>query len=151
MFFKRKKISSNLAFIAGSSKTMEQAAEFARQNIDVFWNALNSGNFDPDGFAIKVGFHHDDEAEVSVEHIWVAAPSKMPEGFQGILGADSFYSDKLKQGQPVGFFLDDITDWQYTDQGKAIGHFSTRVLLQDMSSSEQKSILKSLKWKTLDG
>ena len=150
MFFKKKKLADNLAFISGSSKTMEQAAAFAQQNMDVFWTAMDSGNYDPDGFAVKVGFHHKD-AEVSVEHIWVAAPTVRDTGYQGFLGADSFYAETLKAGQPVGFELEDISDWQYTDKGKAIGHFSTRVLLQDMSPAEQKSTLKALKWKTLDG
>jgi len=142
VFFKKKK---NSSFISGADETMEAAINTARDKFDEFWQAKDQKAQTCEDFAVKIALKHQD-AEVEVEHIWVGDPEKNGGLYSGILAADSFYSKTLCEGSSVNFTADDVSDWQYIDSGKAVGHFTTKVLMRDMSKSERRSVARSLGW-----
>ncbi len=141
---------NNIAFISGKTRTMDHATKFAQDTFIEFVKALENEDDHYVDFAVKVPFEASSSG-VDVENIWVGVYSISYEEISGFVSAEPQYTDKVSKGQNVSIKTSQIVDWQYAYKGKTYGHFSTRVLLQDMEENEVSAVLNALGWETIDG
>ena len=121
---------------------MSAARKKSRDLVDQFWTAKKSCKT-CDGFMLKVAFETD---EGGLEHIWVDPTRRRGRTIYGVLQNEPVHVSDLEYLDDVKFTSDDITDWTYVNNGKAEGHFTTKVLFRDMSEEERAHYGEMLGW-----
>jgi len=71
------------------------------------------------------------------EFMWVAFVERKEATYTGILSNDPRYIDYAKFGDAVTFEKSQIADWQYLKNGKLHGHYTTRVLLDELDPEQR--------------
>ncbi|MEM1053824.1 MAG: DUF2314 domain-containing protein [Pseudomonadota bacterium] len=93
-------------------------------------------------FAAKVALPTRDGSK---EHIWVNGIKRSKGAFSGVLNNDPYnLADDLKIGDRVTFSVEQLTDWGYSESGRQRGHFTTRLLAQQMPEADRKQLLAML-------
>ncbi len=107
----------------------------ARASLGVFWEHFaepGEGEYD---FSLKAALARG-EGEVGVEEVWVGNVARGPDKIVGELSAQPRFLGDLKKGDIVAFQNDQIVDWAFMRGDRLLGHYTTRVMLPRMDSTQ---------------
>jgi uncharacterized protein YegJ (DUF2314 family) len=123
---------------------LQRIAENARSTLPSFFRHLARPGADVHSFCIKYPFISDDGA-VS-EQLWLTGIRFKNGAYFGTLANAPQRLNKMKKGDTVSFSTDLITDWMYVREGKIIGGYSIKYLLEktpeEQRSEEQRRLLQ---------
>lgn len=130
--------SGSLIILDDHTPDMRKAIEKARDTLPKALEAASRGGTElSEGLSLKVTF----AASNGNEHIWVNRIARDGDGFIGLLANEPRYMPGKRHGSAVEFKPDAIIDWALpTDQGKFFGHYTTRVLIQNIAPEERGRI-----------
>ena len=125
-----------------NSDPMQVAIHEARGSIDHFFEMKDMKDANYSNFTIKAGLPTKDN---SFEHIWVSNVKRQGGDFYGQLDNDPYnLSGDLKIGDTVSFKVDQITDWGYSDGLRQRGHFTTRLLINELPEEDRRMMVAIL-------
>ena len=114
---------------------MNAAKIKARNTIEEFFVARHEQGQDFQGL-VKVMF--EDKYSGDAEHMWVLVLSCENSRFSGVLTSPPARLTNMSQGDEVEFSLEQISDWMYPRDGKAIGAYTVRVLRNRLSPAQRE-------------
>ncbi|THH38017.1 DUF2314 domain-containing protein [Aliishimia ponticola] len=126
----------------GHDSAMLDAIEEARGTLPKALAAASTGarSFAP-SLTLKVTF----EVESGAEHIWLDTIRRRGKGFSGRLANEPRYIQNARLGTVMRFDEGAIMDWSLlASDGRAFGHYSTRVLLQKLPAAQAAEYRKIL-------
>lgn len=118
---------------------MNAAIAKGQQTLPEFVKALRSPRPTMEGVSVKAKF----EDINGNEHMWVAEPTWDGKAISGLLANDPHWVKTVKRGDPVTVPASDISDWKYVENGKLIGGYTLRLLMQRMSPAERAEVENS--------
>ncbi len=127
--------------VPDDDQTMEEAMKLGQKTLPAFAERLANPASDEDSFSIK--FNLDPSGDT--EFIWASNLKKTATGFTGVLDNEPL-SPKFEAGQSVEIPEGDVIDWAYTKGGVMQGHFTTRVLINDMPNEEGDQYRQMFGW-----
>ncbi len=130
---------SIITYKTGEQK-IDQSIANARAHLAYFWDHHLNPRPGERTFTLKVAFPVTNAAGAKGrEHIWVLYPTRNGATFTGRLDNDP---DMMpgKSGDTVTFTEDMVTDWGFARNGKMIGFYSTRAMLDDAPPAEAAKI-----------
>jgi len=123
---------------------LQKIAENARSTLPSFFRHLAMPGPDVHSFCIKHPFISDN-GTVS-EQLWLTGIHFKNGAYFGTLANAPRHLSKMKKGDTVSFSTDLITDWMYVREGKIIGGYSIKYLLEkipeEQRSEEQRGLLQ---------
>ena len=122
--------------VEADDKEMNAAIVQAQSTVAEFVERLKNPGPKDDGFSVKKMVQDGEE----VEHFWLTDISHANGIFTGSIGNDPQSVRTVKFGQKVSVAETEITDWMYLDDGKMVGNFTLRVLLQRMPKEQADAI-----------
>src|SRR5262245_43424651 len=125
---------------ASDDKLMNAAIADAQAHLPYFWEHVASPAQGEGDFTLKVGFPVQQGASSGKEHIWVSDIEKTSSGYAGLLANEPLDLTGKKLGDRVEFTPDMISDWGFMRAGKLIGHYTTRISLEDGDPREAAAI-----------
>jgi len=127
--------------VDAEDEDMNAAIERARATVDSFIARLQNPQPSDDGFSVKMTVEDGDE----VEHFWVGDITYTDGSFAGTIGNDPQWVRNVRLGQAVQVKPEDITDWMFLDDGRLVGNFTLRVLLERMPEEQAKALREHFK------
>jgi uncharacterized protein YegJ (DUF2314 family) len=112
---------------------MKTAVANAQSTLDTFINALQGNKPALGNFALKIRF----PGMGGAEDIWATNINITPSGFSGVINNKPQKTIKVKEGNPIKFTRQNITDWMYTENGKLRGGFTIRLIRDRMTVKER--------------
>jgi len=112
---------------------MAAAVAKATSTLDSFTTALQSKNPALANFALKIRF----PGLGGAEDIWATNIKITGNGFSGVLNNVPHLTIKAKEGNPVKFTKQNISDWMYTYNGKLYGGFTIKLIRDRMTVKER--------------
>lgn len=88
-------------------------------------------------FAVKVLF-----TEVKPEYMWLNNATFDGTAFLGVLTNRPIYTRYVHAGQTISSVPHWVTDWQYVENGKLVGGYTTRIFRQRMSPQDRATFDK---------
>ncbi len=124
---------------------MDAAVQQARATVERFIAALESPAAGQGDFSVKAAFP---VAEGESEHMWLMNVSYRDGLLHGEVNNDPVSTKAVRLGDQASVAPAEISDWMYVENGRAIGAYTTRVLLSRMSEKERRQIEEGtgLKW-----
>ncbi|GAA5477319.1 YegJ family protein [Haloferula helveola] len=122
--------------VESDDEEMNEAIDTARETLDQFLEK-RSGSKDEFFGLLKVYFEDEGDSEENGEHMWVSLISEENGNFTGTLLSSPGWLKSVKQGDEVGFGRSDITDWLYTEDGRAVGAYTVQLLRSRMTEEER--------------
>ena len=123
---------------------LQRIAENARSTLPSFFRHLARPGADVHSFCIKYPFISDDG--IVSEQLWLTGIRFKNGEYSGTLANAPRHLSKMKKGDTVSFSTDSITDWMYIREGKIIGGYSIKYLLEktpeEQRSEEQRRLLQ---------
>lgn len=126
----------------GHSAKMREAIDKARGSLNEAIEAASQGQFRlAEGFAMKVAIR----ADAGIENIWVDSLERDETGFIGRFASEPKFLPDKRLGSAVTFGEGAVIDWALpTSNGKFWGHYTTRVILQNMAPEDGRRIRSRL-------
>ena len=121
-------IEDEIVPVAGCNEEMTDAIDQARSSMCDFFDAFENPKPNQTSFLIKARFEDDG----SSEHIWLADLDFTTQPATGIVANEPDIRS-LTYMERVPFLPDQVSDWMYTENGKLVGGFTTKVLLRAQS------------------
>jgi len=118
-------------------ETLNAAMKQATDTLDVFWAKFEAKAQGSSDFVIKLGMTGQDGFK---EFIWAEPIRREADQVVARLANEPEHLRGLTLGSEVRVSQSLIADWSYAKDGKAYGHFSTRVLLPRMTPEERAQI-----------
>ncbi|MCL4109069.1 UNVERIFIED_CONTAM: hypothetical protein GTU68_032192 [Idotea baltica] len=109
---------------------MDGAIARARSESDAFIEQLTSGSGEQ--FGVKAAVEDDGK----VEHFWLNQIVYSDGQFEGVIANDPEIVSNVKLGQKWTVAREEISDWQFTRDGKIHGNYTMRPLLDTMPAEE---------------
>lgn len=132
----------NVVMVEATDPAMEAAKAKGRATLPEFFRHMASPAGDEGDFSVKFNLTPDADAEF----IWASQLQIGPGGeLTGALGNHPV-DERYKLGQRVPIAQSDIIDWTYYKGNVAQGHYTTRVLLDQVTAEEAAEIRASLGW-----
>lgn len=122
--------------VQASNEKMNAAMDHARETVNVFIERLTNPQPSDSEFGVKVKIQDGE----NVEFLWVSDISFADGAFSGNIANDPQSVKNVRFGQKVSVKSDEISDWKYLDNGKMIGNFTMRVLLEYIPPEQAKAI-----------
>lgn len=122
---------------------MAQAIVEARASLDEFRKKLNHPTPEMEEFALKVKLAIPDGG---FEHCWVNQIRETATGFKGKLANEPMNLPDLSLESPVEISDEMITDWTYCENGYFHGHYTTRVILPNLSKRMRRHVERFYGW-----
>lgn len=128
----------NFVIYEGHSTAMREAIDKARGTLTEALETASTGSTAfLDGFTVKVAI----PAEQGTENIWVGDLRREGNAFSGRFANQPRYLPGKQIGSDVDFDQSVIIDWALpTANGKFWGHYTTRVILQNMAPEQARRI-----------
>lgn len=136
-----------LALAACSAASGDSEAQFqhdlaaakdkARASLGVFWEHFaepEEGEYD---FSLKAALPRRD-GQTGVEEAWVQNIARAPDKIVGELTGQPRFLGDVKKGAIVAFQNDQIVDWAFMRGDRLLGHYTTRVMLPRMDSTQSE-------------
>jgi len=127
---------------------LKRIAENARLTLSSFFRQLANHNrrgVNEHSFFVKYNFAADEGSNIETEQVWLTGIHFKNDNYYGILSNNPQNLDGLKKGDIVIFSPDLITDWMYVREGKIIGGYSIKYLLEkipeEQRNDEQRRLL----------
>ena len=111
---------------------MGAAMKKARESWPKFVEAFRKK--EGDSFSVKIEMWEGDQSE----HIWVSVTKIEGDTIHGALGNRPVYLKKLELGSPVTGKAKDVSDWLYMKDGKMVGGYTVRILLERQKRKQQE-------------
>jgi uncharacterized protein YegJ (DUF2314 family) len=105
----------------------------ARATLAEFWSKLERPGPGESDFALKVGLPVNATAQ---EHIWVANIQRGGGKIFGRISNEPVDLKTVKRGQRIEIVEDQISDWTYLRDGKIVGNFTVRPILNRLPPQE---------------
>jgi uncharacterized protein YegJ (DUF2314 family) len=133
---------SIITYKTGNPK-IDKSISDARAHLSYFWDHHLHPQPGDRTFTLKVAFPVTKGGQQGREHIWVTYPVRKGAALTGRLDNDP---DMMpgKSGDTVSFTEDMVTDWGFVQNGKMVGFYSTRVMLEDAPPAEAAQIRSML-------
>lgn len=116
-------------------RDLAAAKDKARASVDVFWKHFANpadGEYD---FSLKAALPRRD-GQPGVDEQWVENIARAPDKIVGELVGQPRYLGDLKKGAIVAFQSDQIVDWAFMQGDRLLGHYTTRVMLPRMDTTQ---------------
>ena len=120
--------------VSSDDAEMNAAKTMARKTIDEFIDAREIQRNDFRGL-VKVYF--EDKNTDRGEHMRVFVTSIAGTNFEGILTSPPGRLTSMSQGDEVEFTTDDVSDWMFPRDGKAVGAYTVRVIRERLSPEQR--------------
>ena len=114
-----------------------QIAEDARDTLTGFFRRINSAGAEESDFCVKYPFAVNDDSGIDTEQIWLTGIRFRDGTYYGILAGTPRCLDGMKRGDTVAFDTEMITDWMYVRNGKIIGGYSIKYLLEKIPDDQR--------------
>lgn len=111
------------------------AKDKAKANLTVFWTHFDEPAPDEYDFSLKAALPRRD-GQSGVEEAWVQNVARAPDKIIGELSAQPRYLGDLKKGAIVEFQPSQVVDWAFMRGDRLLGHYTTRVMLPRMDSTQ---------------
>lgn len=125
---------------------MNAAIAEARSTLPLFWSKYDAAKGQGE-FLVKAGMT---DRNGGKEHIWMDVVSRSGDTVKGRLANVPEYLDDLQQGSEVTVTTAELSDWAYGKAGKYYGMYTTRVLLDRMTTSQRTEAMQMLAPTTLE-
>ncbi len=122
---------------------MQAAIEKARKSVNTFIQAMANPQPSQSQFMVKMAFR---DGKI-VEHMWLSSVRYNSGKFYGSI---ENYPDKLttvKLGDSAEVKKDEISDWMYVGDGRLVGGYTIRALLDSMPADERRKQEESVPFK----
>ena len=116
-------------------RDLASAKDKARAGVAVFWEHFAEPAPDEYDFSLKAALPRRD-GQVGVEEAWVDNVARAPDKIVGELSSHPRFLGDLKKGAIVEFQNDQIVDWAFMRGDRLLGHYTTRVMLPRMDSTQ---------------
>ena len=132
--YKEREADSDVAQIADSNEAMNKAMSRANETLEIFGEALNSGEHPREYFQLKI---QTEVAPGDYEHMWFIFVDSTDEGeVRGLLIHNPYNpASDYREGEIYPLDLANLSDWRYLDNGKWRGDFTTRVIISQMEAA----------------
>lgn len=117
---------------------MNNAIQLAKDNIDIFINALKSGKESQSNFSLKKPF----ETPFGHEHIWINNIEINKGTFLGRVDNVPEDIPDLKQGDIIEIELEEITDWYFFENDTLVGGETIKLIRNRMTEEERNEFDK---------
>jgi len=117
-------------------RELAAAKAAARASLSFFWARFAEpfeGDFD---FALKAALPRRD-GQPGAEDVWIDYIARAPDRIVGELAAQPRHLGDLQRGAIVNFQENQIVDWAFFSGDRLLGHYTTRVLLPQLDSTQQ--------------
>ncbi len=134
---------SSIMGVDETNAQMNAAIDKALETIDIFFTALESGEYPRDSFMLKI---LTETAPEQYEHMWyVFIEFTEDDKILGYLTHNPYAEGSVYTAGEV-YSLDPsmVTDWRYLDGDKLRGDFTTRVVLGFMAQDEPEKAAANL-------
>jgi len=131
---------------------LQRIAENARSTLSSFFRHLANYNrrggtrAQEHSFFVKYNFAADEYNDIEMEQVWLTGIHFRNGNFYGRLVNSPHHLSGIKKGDTVIITIDLITDWMYIREGKIIGGYSIKYLLEkipeEQRSEDQRELLK---------
>ena len=134
-----------LALVACGGEAADPEAEFqrdlaaardqARGSLSFFWEHFadpGDGEFD---FSLKAAFPRRD-GQAGEEEAWVQYIARAPDKIVGELASAPRHLGDLKKGAIMEFQESQVVDWAFFQGEKLLGHYTTRVMLPRLDTTQ---------------
>jgi len=111
--------------------------ENARSTVNIFFRHLNSPEASERNFFVKYAFEVNGESDVSAEQVWISGVAFRNGRYYGTVASTPIYLTDISRGDRVNFCADSITDWMFTRDGRIVGGYSIRHLLEQIPEEER--------------
>jgi uncharacterized protein YegJ (DUF2314 family) len=129
-----------------AEEEITRIAEDARNTLSIFFRHVTGTGKGEHSFYVKYPFTVYDEGDVVTEQLWLSGIYFKNGAYYGKLANNPRYLHNMKAGDTVTFSADSVTDWMYIRNGKIIGGYSIKYLLEkipeDRRSEEQRKMLQ---------
>jgi len=124
---------------------LQRIAEDARNTISSFFLHLGRKGAEEQSFCVKYSFDTAADSRIAAEQIWLTGVHFKNGNYYGVLANNPQFLDGRKKGDTVIFSADSVTDWMYVRDGKIIGGYSIKYLLEkipeDQRNENQRNLL----------
>jgi uncharacterized protein YegJ (DUF2314 family) len=127
-----------------SDEAMNAAIAEAQAHLDYFWERVAAPASSERDFTLKVAFPTPTKGENAREHIWVSDFEKTASGYVGRLANEPLDIVGKKFGDRTEFATNMITDWGFMRDGKMIGFYTLRVMVDDMPAKDAAEFREAL-------
>jgi uncharacterized protein YegJ (DUF2314 family) len=112
---------------------MEAAKAKARATLAQFWEKLERPGPGEEGFALKVSLPYSPR---DTEHIWTKDVERKDGRITGVINNRPRDVKTVRLGQRIEISEDQISDWMFIRNGKMVGNYTLRPLLERMPPAE---------------
>jgi len=123
----------------GDRDRLAASAE-AIKTLPIFWAKFDNPAPGTDGYFLKVALHY---GRNGLEHFWATPLRRDGDKVTVRLANDPIYVKGVKNGQVMTVKLASVSDWTYSKDGKAYGHFTPRMLARK-GTPEQRAEIEAL-------
>ena len=114
---------------------LSAAKDKARANLTLFWEHFAQPAPEEYDFSLKAALPRRD-GQPGIEEAWVENVARAPDKIVGELAVQPRFLGDLKKGAIVEFQNDQIVDWAFMRGDRLLGHYTTRVMLPRMDSTQ---------------
>lgn len=111
------------------------AKDRAKASLTLFWEHFAEPAPDEYDFSLKAALPRRD-GQAGSEEAWVENVARAPDKIVGELAVQPRYLRDLKKGAIVEFQNDQVVDWAFMRGDRLLGHYTTRVMLPRMDSTQ---------------
>jgi uncharacterized protein YegJ (DUF2314 family) len=131
-----KSTDDQVMLVGDEDKAMNAAMAHAQSTVGEFLARFENPQPTDSDFSVKKPV----QDGTQVEHFWLSDISYANGVFTGLIGNDPEMVGNVLFGQQVTVGDREISDWMYFDNGKMVGNFTLRVLLERMPKSQADAI-----------
>jgi len=132
----------NFTGVEPSDEEMNAAIDKARAAVAQFLKVLQSPKASQVDFTVKKAFQCKDDEEH--EHLWLHNVTFDGTIIHGEVANDPRFVDGISFGDSAEVLPGEISDWKYIEDGKLVGGYTIRVLLDKMPEGQKAAFLDSL-------
>jgi uncharacterized protein YegJ (DUF2314 family) len=125
---------------AQADRELLRIADEARAGLPVFFRQMARAEAGESNFSVKHPFYMDEGGDVGTEHIWLTGIHFKNGRYYGKLAGTPVHLSGLKKGETITFIADDITDWMYVKDGKIVGGWSIKYLLEQIPKDKRTEV-----------
>lgn len=116
-------------------RELTAAKDEAKNNLALFWEHFGEPSPDEYDFSLKAALPRRD-GQPGVEEAWVENVARAPDKIIGELSAQPHYLGDLQEGAIVEFQPSQVVDWAFMRGERLLGHYTTRVMLPRMDTTQ---------------
>ena len=79
----------------------------------------------------------DASASVGAEQVWITNIIFRNGQYYGTVSSTPVYLTSIRRGDRVNFYVNSITDWMFTQNGRIVGGYSIRYLLEQIPENQR--------------